>query len=165
MHTRTMLAALLLLTAPTMAQTPAPAPAPPTLRGTPTEAYKYLSTDEIARLAFRPGPVNSTVVSDHESYFIEFVKRGDSGNSTEAHMHWYDYITVLAGEGTITYGGTVANPNVANPEEPRGVTPMTGGTVQRLRPGDYLVIPPGLWHSFSATPGNTFNYVIFKQRR
>src|SRR5436190_18261551 len=41
-------------------QTPAPAPAP-TLRGTPPEPYKYLTKEEVARLAFRPGPVNSAV--------------------------------------------------------------------------------------------------------
>ena len=152
------------LSSPAQAQQAPVAPAP-TLRGTPAEPYRFLPKEEIARLAFRPGPVNSAVVSDHENYFVEFVQRQDNGNSTESHLHWIDYVTVLAGEGTITYGGVVANPNVANPEEPRGVTPMTGGTVQRLRPGDYVVVPAGLWHSFSATPGNTLNYVIFKMKR
>lgn len=94
MHTRlrSILAVLVLMTAAPAAfgQPAAPAVPAPTLRGTPTEAYKFLSQDEIARLAFRPGPVNSTVVSDHESHFVEFVKRGDSGNSTEAHLHWFD---------------------------------------------------------------------------
>lgn len=162
MRTRYLLAVFILAAAPAMAQ----APAAPTLRGTPAEPYTFLSREEVAKRAFRPGPVNSVVVSDHESYFVEFVQRGDSGNSTEAHMHWIDYITVLAGEGTLTYGGTVANPTTtANPDEPRSPTPMVGGTVQRLRPGDFLVIPAGLWHSFSATPGNRLNYVIFKQKR
>jgi quercetin dioxygenase-like cupin family protein len=166
MRTRFLLAAFAVLTVPAMAQTPAGAPAPPpTLRGTPAEPYTFISAEEVAKRAFRPGPVNSTVVSDHEGYFVEFVKRGDSGNSTEAHMHWIDYITILAGEGTLTYGGAVTNPTTTNPDEPRGTAPMTGGTVQRLRPGDFLVIPAGLWHSFSATPGNTLNYVIFKMKR
>jgi quercetin dioxygenase-like cupin family protein len=165
MRTGYLLAAFILAAAPAMAQTPTVTPAARTLRGTPAEPYTFLSREEVAKRAFRPGPVNSVVVSDHESYFVEFVQRGDTGNSTEAHMHWIDYITVLAGEGTLTYGGTVANPATTNPDEPRSPTPMAGGTVQRLRPGDFLVIPAGLWHSFSATPGNTLNYVIFKQKR
>ena len=142
------------LALPALAQTPAPAPAAPTLRGTPPEAYKYLTREEIARLAFRPGPVNSVVVSDHESYFVEFVQRQDNGNSIESHLHWVDIVTVLAGEGTLTYGGRVDNPDVTNPSEPRGTRPMVGGTVQRLRPGDYVLVPAGLWHTFSATPGS-----------
>ena len=31
-------------------------------------------------------------------------------------------------------------------------------------PGDRLVIPPGMPHIFTATPGHTFTYLIFKQR-
>jgi quercetin dioxygenase-like cupin family protein len=158
-----MLVPAIFLVLPAVAR--AQAPAAPTLRGTPPEAYKYLTREEIARLALRPGPVNSTVVSDHESYFVEFVQRHDNGNSIESHLHWVDIVTVLAGEGTLTYGGRVDNPDVTNPAEPRGTRPMVGGTVQRLRPGDYVVVPAGLWHTFSATAGNTLNYVIFKQRQ
>lgn len=139
--------------------------APPTMRGRPPEEFKFMTKADVAKAAFRPGPVNSTVVSDHESYWIEFVKRGDKGNRVEAHNHWVDYITVLEGEGTLTYGGTVANPDVKNPSEPRGETTMTGGTTITLHPGDYLVLPAGMWHIFGGTPGNTLSYVIFKARQ
>ena len=33
-----------------------------------------------------------------------------------------------------------------------------------LHPGDYVVVPAGVWHIFSGTPGHTLSYVIFKQR-
>jgi len=138
---------------------------PATMRGRPPEEFKFMTQAEVAKAAFRPGPVNSTVVSDHENYWIEFVKRGDKGNRVEAHNHWIDYITVLAGEGTLTYGGTVSNPNMTNPNEPRGETTMTGGTTIMLHPGDYLVLPAGMWHIFGGTPGNTLSYVIFKARQ
>jgi quercetin dioxygenase-like cupin family protein len=148
---------------------PAPAAttttAPATMRGKPPEEFKFMTQADVAKAAFRPGPVNSTVVSDHENYWIEFVKRSDTGNRVEAHNHWVDYITVLAGEGTLTYGGTVANPNMTNPNEPRGETTMTGGTTILLHPGDYLVLPAGMWHIFGGTPGKTLSYVIFKARQ
>ena len=141
------------------------ATAPATMRGRAPEEFKFMTQADVAKAAFRPGPVNSTVVSDHENYWIEFVKRGDTGNRVEAHNHWVDYITVLAGEGTLTYGGTVANPNLTNPNEPRGETTMTGGTTILLHPGDYLVLPAGMWHIFGGTPGKTLSYVIFKARQ
>ena len=33
-----------------------------------------------------------------------------------------------------------------------------------VRPGDRLVVPPGMPHIFTATPGHSFTYLIFKQR-
>ena len=51
------------------------------------------------------GKPQSKIVIDHENYFIEYVTRVVNPNA-EAHNHWYDYIHVLDGEGSITYGGT-----------------------------------------------------------
>jgi|688.fasta_scaffold87876_4 quercetin dioxygenase-like cupin family protein len=163
------LAATAVCFAPEAFAQPAPtatlATTPTKMRGRPPEEFKFMTQADVTKAAYRPGPVNSTVVSDHENYWIEFVKRGDTGNRVEAHNHWVDYITVLAGEGTLTYGGTVANPNMTNPNEPRGETTMTGGTKIMLHPGDYLVLPAGMWHIFGGTPGNTLSYVIFKARQ
>ena len=41
---------------------------------------------------------------------------------------------------------------------------LVGGKLQILHPGDRLVIPPGMPHIFTATPGHTFTYLIFKQK-
>jgi len=108
------------------------------------------------------GKTVSVITSDHETYFIEYVTRGIN-TAPEAHGHWYDYIQVLDGEGSITYGGTQEGAHDVGDQELRGGA-LTGGKTITLHPGDRLVVPPGLVHLFTATPGNTFTYLIFKQR-
>jgi quercetin dioxygenase-like cupin family protein len=148
-----------------LAQGPASAPASaPTLRATPFEPFKYMPAKDVDALTHKPdGKVGSAVVSDHEYYYVEYVTRADTGNNPEAHGHWYDYIHVLGGEGTITYGGTQPGARDVGQAEMRGGT-LVGAQTITLHPGDYLVIPPGLPHLFTATPGNKFTYLIFKQR-
>lgn len=163
--------AVALLAAPAYAQ---PAPATPpltaqtattgTLRSTPMEPFAYQSAAEVDALTFRAdGKPASKVVSDHENYFIEYVTRDDVGGNPEAHGHWYDYVHVLKGEGTITYGGTQDGGRDMGNQEIRGGV-INGGKTITLHPGDRLTIPPGLPHRFGATKGNHFTYLIFKQR-
>jgi len=155
------LAAAALAGSAVLAQTSTPAP---TLRATPFEPFLYQTAKEVDALTHKPdGKVASAVVSDHEYYYVEYVTRADSGNNPEAHGHWYDYIHVLGGEGTITYGGTQPGARDVGQAEMRGGT-LEGAKTITLHPGDRLVIPPGLPHLFSATKGNTFTYLIFKQR-
>ncbi|HWU55789.1 MAG TPA: hypothetical protein VN175_09825 [Rhizomicrobium sp.] len=141
------------------AQTPAP-PAPHT---TPFDAFVYQPAAEVQALTHRTdGKPQSKIVIDHENYFIEYVTRVINTNA-EAHNHWYDYIHVLDGEGSITYGGTQEGGTDAGLGEIRGGK-LVGGKLQILHPGDRLVIPPGMPHIFTATPGHTFTYLIFKQK-
>jgi quercetin dioxygenase-like cupin family protein len=159
------------LSAPSSAQTPTTPPAPAaqstmagTLRSTPLEPFVYQPAAEVAAMTHFPDKkTHSKVISDHEYYWVEYVTRGDSGNNAEAHGHWYDYIHVLDGEGTITVGGTQDGARDAGNQEMRGGT-LNGAKTITLKPGDRLVIPPGLPHLFTATKGNTFTYLIFKQR-
>ncbi len=156
---------------PALTQTPQPA-APltaqtataGTLRATPPDPFVYQSAAEVKALTQWPDrKTHSKVVADHESYFVEYVTRGDSGNNPETHGHWYDYIHVLDGEGTITYGGTQDGARDVGNMETRGGT-LNGGKVITLHSGDRLVLPPGLPHLFTATKGNTFTYLIFKHK-
>jgi hypothetical protein len=149
-------------------QTAAPAaqaaPAPPTpLHSRAPVPYQFLSKAQIAQLMYRPGTTSSYVVTDHENYDIEYVKRALITDHIEFHLHWIDFVTVLDGEGTLAYGGKPVDPDFSNPSEPRG-TKMTDATIVPLHPGDYVVVPAGVWHIFSGTPGHTLTYVIFKQR-
>jgi hypothetical protein len=147
--------------APPVAQAP---PAPPTsLHSRAPVPYQFLSKAQIAQLMYRPGTTSSYVVTDHENYDVEYVKRALITDHIENHVHWLDYVTVLEGEGTLAYGGKPVDPDYANPSEPRG-TKMTDATIVPLHPGDYVVVPAGVWHIFSGTPGHTLTYVIFKQR-
>jgi mannose-6-phosphate isomerase-like protein (cupin superfamily) len=91
------------------------------------------------------------------------VKRQDHGNMVEQHPHWIDQITILAGEGTLAYGGSIQNPNTAPNGEVRGGN-QVGAKMQALHPGDFVLIPAGLPHTFNAAPGKTISYVVYKAR-
>jgi quercetin dioxygenase-like cupin family protein len=146
------------------AQTPTASAAPTTpapVRG--PLGYQNYTKAELDKLMFRPGLTRSYVTTGQDNFRVEYVDRGLIENYIENHTHWLDIVTVLEGEGTLSYGGTAVNPNMANPSEPRGTT-MTGATTIQLRPGDYVLIPAGMWHIFSGTATRNLRYVIFKQR-
>ena len=151
-------AMLVTLSLAASAQTPAPAP-----HATQFEPFVYQPAAEVAGMTHKPGGKTvSVITSDHETYYIEYVTRGIN-TAPEAHGHWYDYIHVLDGEGSITYGGIQEGATDAGQQEMRGGK-LVGGKTVILHPGDRLVVPPGLPHLFTATPGNSFTYLIFKQR-
>src|SRR5258707_2626232 len=153
------IAALAALPLAASAQTAAP-PAPHT---TPFDAFVYQPAAEVEALTHRTdGKPQSKIVIDHENYFIEYVTRVINTNA-EAHGHWYDYIHVLDGEGSITYGGTQEGGKDTGQQEIRGGK-LVGAKTQILHPGDRLVVPPGMPHIFTATPGPTFTYLIFQPK-
>jgi mannose-6-phosphate isomerase-like protein (cupin superfamily) len=155
---RLLIAAALLLATPALAQTP--------LRAAPPDGFKFMSQAEIDKLVSAPEPgrvYGATFMNDHENYFVEFVKRLDHGNAVELHPHWIDQITIVSGEGVLTYGGTVSNGTVAPNGEVRGGT-QTGAQTRKLGPGDFVLIPAGLAHLFNAAPGKTLSYVVYKAR-
>src|SRR6266702_7277312 len=151
---RLLIAAALFLATPALAQTP--------IRATPPDSFKFMSQAEIDKLVSTPEPgrvYGATFMNDHENYYVEFVKRLDHGNMVELHPHWVDQITILSGEGTVTYGGTISNANVAPNGEVRGGT-QVGAQTRKLGPGDFVLIPAGLPHTFEAAPGKTLSYVV-----
>jgi len=150
---------LTLLATPVLAQT--------TVRGTPPDGFKFLPRAEIDKRLETPEaghPYSAWVINDHENYFIEFMKRLDHGNQVEQHTHSIDQITILAGEGVLTYGGAIpgAVPNAMG--EYRGES-QVGGKTQALHPGDFVLIPAGMPHRFDAAPGKALYYVVSKARQ
>lgn len=157
---RLLIAAALLLATPVLAQPSSP------IRANPPDGFKFMTGGEIDKLVSVPetGRVyGATFMNDHENYYVEFVKRLDHGNSVELHPHWIDQITITAGEGTLTYGGTVNGGTLAPNGELRGGT-QVGAKTQALHAGDFVLIPAGLAHLFNAAPGKTLTYAVFKAR-
>ena len=143
-----------------------PSAAQPALRATPPDPFIFKSAAQIDALVSRPEPgrvYGSTFINDHENYYIEFVKRLDHGNSVELHPHWVDQITVISGEGVLTYGGTVQGGTTAPNGELRGGA-QVGAQTRKLGPGDFVLIPAGQAHKFDAAPGKTLTYVVAKAR-
>jgi mannose-6-phosphate isomerase-like protein (cupin superfamily) len=154
---------LAILAAALLAATPAFAQ----VRATAPDAYKFASAGEIDTLISKPDAgraYGATFVTDHENHYIEFVKRLDHGNSVELHPHWIDQITIIAGEGTLTFGGKVEGGTTAANGELRGGT-QVGAISQKLAPGDFVLIPAGSAHKFDAAPGKTITYVVSKARQ
>jgi mannose-6-phosphate isomerase-like protein (cupin superfamily) len=140
-------------------------PAPAQVRATPPDGYIFKSATEIdAALSKSQTGSNSIHINDHENYYIEILKRLDHGNAVELHPHWIDQVTVISGEGTLTFGGTVNGGTVAPNGEVRGGT-QVGTLTQELRPGDFVLIPAGQAHTFNAAPGKTLTYVVAKARQ
>lgn len=137
-----------------------------TLRGTPIDAFEYVPHEEIARrqMTTWPGEVYaSAFMNDHETFFVEFVKRLDHGNYVERHSHWIDQTTILDGDAILTYGGSLDDAKEFAPTEFRGPH-QTGGKVIHMHPGDFVLIPPNTPHHFDALPGKVLHYVVFKHR-
>jgi mannose-6-phosphate isomerase-like protein (cupin superfamily) len=155
----TLIAAALVLAVPAAAQT--------AVRATPPDGFIFKSGAQIDALVSKPEPgrvYGATFMNDHENYYVEFVKRLDHGNSVELHPHWIDQITIIAGTGTLTYGGTVQGGTTAPNGELRGGT-QVGAKTQGLKPGDFVLIPAGMAHKFDAAPGKTLTYVVAKARQ
>jgi mannose-6-phosphate isomerase-like protein (cupin superfamily) len=153
---RFLIAAAVLLATPALAQ----------VRATAPDGFKFMSHEEIDKLVSTPeaGRVyGATFMNDHENYYTEFVKRLDHGNMPEQHPHWIDQITILSGEGLLTYGGTIAGGDVAANGEVRGGT-ISGAMTRKLGPGDFVLIPAGTPHKFDAAAGKMLSYVVTKAR-
>ncbi|HEY5082896.1 MAG TPA: hypothetical protein VII48_00115 [Rhizomicrobium sp.] len=147
-----------LLAPAALAQTP--------LRALPAEPFKFLSAKDVDALTNQPGPDAHTAFPvDHENYYVEYASRSDTGNVPEVHTHWTHYIQVLSGEATLIYGGTVTNAKQTGPGQIRGDA-IAGGTSMTVRTGDFLQIPAGMPHQFTATkPGVKFHYVVFNTKQ
>jgi quercetin dioxygenase-like cupin family protein len=158
MRIRLIAVAALLVAAPALPQT--------AVRGTPADAFKFISHEELSKILMTPEPnraYSADVINDHENFYTEFVKRLDHGNQVEQHGHFEDQITVLSGEGILTYGGALSGGKEVAPGEMRGDA-QTGATTRALHPGDFVIIPAGMPHKFDAAPGKELNYVVFKAR-
>lgn len=152
-------AAALLLAAPALAQT--------TRWSAPPDNYIFKPGSEIDAAISKPegGHAYGTLaVNDHENYFVEFLKRLDHGNMVERHTHSIDQVTIIAGQGVLTYGGTIQGGATTPNGETRGGT-QVGAKTQALAPGDFVLIPAGMAHKFDAAPGKTLTYVVAKARQ
>ena len=143
-----------------------PALAQPVLRGTPDDKFKYMSREQIAKQLTKPWPGEvyaSAFMNDHETWFVEFVKRQDHGNYIEQHTHYIDQTTIISGEGILTYGGKIEDRKEIAPGENRGHK-QSGAKTQRVKPGDFVLIEPMMPHHFDAVPGTELIYVVYKHK-
>jgi mannose-6-phosphate isomerase-like protein (cupin superfamily) len=97
-----------------------------------------------------------------DNYVVLFATRNGKGNTPELHDHFADYIAILSGNATLSYGGTLKGGKLVSPGETRGGT-IEGGKQDPVHAGDYIQIPAGMPHMLMPS-GGELHYVVFKVR-
>jgi mannose-6-phosphate isomerase-like protein (cupin superfamily) len=94
------------------------------------------------------------------NYTFASVLRTKSGGA-EIHETQNDIFIITAGEGTLTVGGTIADPKTSQPHEIRG-TSIIGGVDKKVAAGDVLTIPAGMAHQLKVDAGKEVAYMAVK---
>jgi mannose-6-phosphate isomerase-like protein (cupin superfamily) len=94
--------------------------------------------------------------------YYEPAKKMNSGqvshwDDAEMHEDKTQIYIIVGGTGTVALGGTAMNIR-DTPEGQHGGQPLVGATLQKVKPGDWIVIPPMTWHQTQPDPGQTFVY-------
>jgi mannose-6-phosphate isomerase-like protein (cupin superfamily) len=134
---------LLAVLAPAGAQQAAARPTPdsPGIRVSGTELAGALR----AAVAHSDPAVAAIGVTDQ--YQIHEVHRTKPSGPPAIHHGWTELHYILSGGGTLITGGKIE----VQPGKPQGV--IVGGTSQRVRKGDAIIIPPETPHWYSRIDG------------
>ena len=81
-----------------------------------------------------------------------------------AHVQLDEIYYVVSGQGTMVSGGPMTGITETNSSllGPMQSGTMQGGTSQRMGPGDIVIIPKGVPHSWSEITTDTISYLIFR---
>ena len=71
------------------------------------------------------------------------------GEMHEDHTQLY---MILDGTGTVVVGGKATKERSSTPGQ-HGGGPVEGGTAYKVKPGDWILIPPYAWHQALPDPG------------
>ena len=149
---RLLMTAILLVLSATAgrAQQPAAAPA--------ADALKMFQTTAdigaiVARLKAQPAqPLRSAPLFSVPPYRVNIEYRTAVApaaiHETEAEL-----FTVIDGSGTFVIGGQLTEPPRQNPQNLQGKS-ITGGTSRKVSKGDFMLVPAGSAHGFSAVDGS-----------
>jgi glc operon protein GlcG len=93
-------------------------------------------------------------------YKVHASRRTGAG-LVEVHEFETDIVYVIQGEASFVTGGKLLDGKPIAPGETRG-TQLEGGTVQRLVPGDVVIVPRGTPHWFKEIYQGPFLYFVVK---
>jgi mannose-6-phosphate isomerase-like protein (cupin superfamily) len=113
----------------------------------------YLAADEV-KAAFAKG-MPMVEVGDYKIH----ASRREGPGMAEVHTRDTDIAYVLQGTATLVTGGTALDLKSTGPEELRG-SGIRGGEIQRLEPGDVVIIPNGIPHWFKEVSAPFLYYVV-----
>ncbi len=78
----------------------------------------------------------------------------------EIHQKVGDFAVVRDADAAVLIGGTLVGGKLSAPNEMRGT--IEGGTIQKLKTGDIIYIPPGVPHQWQIRPGQKMYLELFK---
>jgi len=78
----------------------------------------------------------------------------------EIHQKLGDFALIRDGDAAVLIGGKIADGKQSAPDEIRGT--ITGGTMQTLKAGDVIYIPPNMPHQWQIQPGKRMYLELFK---
>lgn len=154
---------------PSAAQTqnpPAQAPRKP-LRSVVTGQATFFSGDDLKAIYQRPkeerynvllagSPQYRLNISHHPYYdppkMMAASKTTSHWDDGEMHEDNTQLYIILEGTGAVTVGGTAVTERTTTPGE-HGGAPIEGGTAYKVKPGDWVLIPPNTWHQVQPDPG------------
>jgi mannose-6-phosphate isomerase-like protein (cupin superfamily) len=151
---RLLIAGLLIAMVPGITFAQAPPPAAP---AAPAAALKMFQTSaDVAAIVARakaqpPQPLRATPLFQSPPYTVNIEYRTAVATSavheTEAELFY-----VIDGAGTFVIGGALTEPQRTNAQNLTGKA-ITGGTSQKVTKGDFMWVPAGTPHWFSAIDG------------
>lgn len=124
----------------------------------PVEVVTYAPAEKVAEALSKSG-----MLAPGRDYSVIGSHRGEGPGIPEMHENFTDIYYVTEGSGTFVTGGTYEGYEETQPGEPRGGT-ISGGVARVLKPGDVIVIPPGIPHWFKEIP-EQINYLLIKVQR
>ena len=78
-------------------------------------------------------------------------------DDAEMHENKTQIYIMVAGTGVLALGGEPVMQRTSPDGQHQG-GPLKGATMQRVNPGDWVVIPPYAWHQAQPDPGQTMTY-------
>ena len=106
------------------------------------------------------GAMASEQLGNRGNYSL-MVARREADGEAEIHEGWADIHIPQDGEAVILHGGKLEGGRVTQPGEIRGGK-IVGGTIQKVREGDVVVIPAGVPHQTLVAKGKPVTVMIIK---
>jgi mannose-6-phosphate isomerase-like protein (cupin superfamily) len=130
----------------------------------------YISAEDIKKRFVDAAPQGATHLIWAPEYrftvmrrpYYETAKKMNSGqvshwDDAEMHEDKTQIYIIVSGTGVLALGGKAENIR-DTPEGQHSGQPLVGATMQHVKPGDWVVIPPMTWHQTQPDPGQTFVY-------
>jgi mannose-6-phosphate isomerase-like protein (cupin superfamily) len=140
---------LLFLSAPAFAQQPA-APSAAAVKTVATSADVAAIVAELK--ARPPAPLVSAPLLQLAPYRVN-VEYRTAAASASVHENDAELFYVIDGAGTLVTGGTLTDSSRSNAANLTGKG-IANGTTQRVTKGDFVIVPEGTPHQFTAVDGS-----------